>query len=430
MKSIAALGFIALLAFPTCNGQSAITSLPIGLTVIPEYEGHQGGALDYAGMVSHLDSTPKFERMEFKDPPLSDKNKGTGFYGWLRDGRRAIILSLTDANHIDAYVIDRVSGKTLVALTESMHSYAGTGGPSFYNAGVSPVYSAQDEEKVAGFLFLASTGSPRLCYVGPDGKQPSCIYVGGHGCNISPDGKHVACEEEGFDGIRLYDLAIQSGVLMLLNPSNINRGDGETLALRYAVWAPNSQGFVYESRFSAHQGRIVYYELPSKLLPNGDYTILNTPDWIAGCFCESAGPYYQTGKTICKNIGTCDDLSKCNIGTELPAWSGDSKFVYYSAFRRIGPQPFTRVLGRVSLERPGYFEPLTEGFEHGGARSAAVSPDGKFVAFESVTTANDSRSQLYLLDLAKSTKVIQLTKLPLAGPPEKAEVYYSLWRPN
>ena len=216
----------------------------------------------------------------------------------------------------------------------------------------------------------------------------------------------------------------------MANPHSINRGDGETLALRAVVWAPNSQGFVYESRFSEHQGRIIYYKLPSASRPAGDYTILNTPDWIAGCFCESAGPYYQAGKTICKNIGTCDDLSKCNIGTELPAWQGDSKFVYYSAFRRIDQQPFTRVLGRVSIERPGYFEPLTEGFEHGGARSAAVSPDGKSIAFESVTSANDTRSQIYLLDLAKPTKAIQLTKLPLDGPPKRAEVYATMWRSN
>jgi Tol biopolymer transport system component len=246
---------------------------------------------------------------------------------------------------------------------------------------------------------------------------------------MSPDGKHAACEEDGLDGIRLYDIAIQAGAPMLSNPRNINRGDGETLALRYAVWAPNSQGFVYESLLS-DEGRIVYYELPNKLRPTGHYTILNTPDWIAGCFCESTGPYYVTGKTICKNIGTCNDTNKCNIGTELAAWSGDSKFVYFSAFRQIGPKPYTRELGQVALERPGIFKPLTDGSEHGGARSAAVSPNGKFIAFESVTTANDSRSQLYLLDLAKPTKVVQLTNLPLEGPPEKAEVYYSLWRPN
>ena len=50
-----------------------------------------------------------------------------------------------------------------------------------------------------------------------------------------------------------FELTAEHKLLQRTAKEIINRSDGETLPLRAAVWAPDSKGLVYQSRFSEHQ---------------------------------------------------------------------------------------------------------------------------------------------------------------------------------
>jgi WD40-like Beta Propeller Repeat len=265
--------------------------------------------------------------------------------------------------------------------------------------------------------------------VKPDGTKPVPISqpyfdTGPHGCSVSPDGQFLACEPPGrYSSDGKHALAEHGMRLSLIDgtkPTYIKRTE-EKIGLGFVLWSPDSTGVVYYSfSNSGNQGWLVYVHVDREILLHTDdemerekkalkYDVL-AQDIVPSQFCKGTSGDLASPPR-CRSFGTGEKSSA--QGSDLPVWSPDSRWVYYSGLMRSAGNALPqRVIGRVLISKPNSFEPLTLQFT-GEAGHPAISPNGGAIAFLGTTSTTDPRAQAFLL-VVKTRRVRQLTSFPAA----------------
>jgi hypothetical protein len=414
--------------------QSTASNLPISVTFVPVGSRHSSSVEDRVVVIEHpFWAHPTTRTMKFRDPLLND-SAGNDLETWLNEGSSAVIYRVTRSNvsgckeppetpscvNTEPFVVNFITRETIsrpTALAEQNH-------PSFrYNESLVPI-NQEAKARIREYLFLAHPGltqapsddKPEMWRVLADGTNAHPVAVpyfdtGSHGCSVSPDAQFLTCEPP--PRYPLNQHGIRLSLLDGTKPTYIKR-DQEKIGIGFVVWQPNSGGFVYYSFNAArNQGWIVYCRIDQNKLHSADVNER-----------QSALEYHELAPTIVPSqycLGTSGDLQPpptCNpfgagnVGSEIPVWSPDSSWIYYSGLIQSKESSTPRrVVGRVSIKNPNSFEPLTLAFAEESGHPA-ISPDGSDVAFLAPTSKTDPRTQLFLLNI-KTRNVKQLTSTDL-----------------
>jgi WD40-like Beta Propeller Repeat len=412
-------------------GQERATDPPIGVATVPLHSGHSSSVEDRITVIENALSThPRTHILKFKDPLLDDSS-GKQLELWLNNGKSAIIYRITPSNvggcanppqypkcvKIEPFVVDLLTGQTISRPTAPVqHDH-----PSFlYNEGLVPISEKAIGEKIKEYVFLAHPGltqtisndKPEMWRVMADGSNAKPVAqpfldTGSHGCAVSPDGQFLACEPP--PRYPLEQHGIRLSLIDGTKPTYIKRGE-ERIGLGFVVWQPDSSGFLYYSYSNSRdRGWLVYCHIDGPKLHSDDEN-----ERKAALDCHVLAPDLLPSQ-FC--LGTSEDLAHpppCrpygtgNLGSDLPVWSPDSKWVYYSALNRsTGTELPRRVIGRVLISKPETYEPLTLEFGR-EAGHPTISPHGGAIAFSATTSAIDSRTQVFVL-IVKTKRMTQLT---------------------
>ena len=279
------------------------------------------------------------------------------------------------ANSIfDGYFVDIHSGK--------YWSPVWAGGPfallGTQNYGIQPIYK---NNTLQGYFLLADG---TLLTMLPDGtsKTKTPIPADGHGCSFAE--KLIACQVG--TTLRVFDRQFHE-LSTIKGP----------LTMPVGIWNSKGDGLLYFDGLRPNPHYVTYWSAKEsqsyRLGPFADYDL----------DCELNG-----------------DCFGFYWGTELPDWSPDGTKAYFSL-----PAPsnkLKRILGWVDVTTPEtrtHFHALTEEFGR-SARYPTVSPDGKSVAFVSVSeNPNEGRIQLFVLRLpdGKPKQVTHVPKGYIVGNP-------------
>jgi hypothetical protein len=400
----------------------------IGFSLTPDSVIHQGNEGIRAAIVDPTSQTPTVNLLNTPYVPV-----GTQFAGWLRDGN--VLLTTTHTLKttagatvfplvVDSYVVNPKTGRIKYCLTCGLHSNQST--DYLYSQTPQPIYDSPQTKNVSyyvvtthlGTINVEGTGTlTEVWTVGPDGKngKPFLDFrVGMHGCQISPDAKWLACEPANrkdptkpqycWDGVMLV-LIKGRGLACVGNTDEYSRDS-------VAIWSPDSKGFVYFSQTKAGDlnhptnGWLNYYALatgvstPTLRLANG-----TVPTYFCNQFLSSP----------CTPVGRGPSWSPCEAAKPCPNEHGVSKWLFLSVYYPpAGSLGARQVIGKVSLDKPDEFIPVTEelGLDAG---YPMISPDGTRIAFLAVESSTDSRRQLYTMSFNscktgfKSCKFTKLT---------------------
>jgi Tol biopolymer transport system component len=310
-------------------------------------------------------------------PQLATKpNTWTQFAGWSPDGKKAIVLAGWESSEnaaweeehktfrmvpgawlLDCCLVELATGK-VVNLTEVERV-------SNYNAGL--FFWPKDPSRL-GFNPLID-GECRPFSMNLDGTKKRDLSRGAgftYGFNASPDGKRIAYHKD----YQIYLADADGG-----NPTKIETGNPFNFA---PTWSPDGRRvlFVSGEHFNCHPF-IVERDGTGlkKLADRGGYTgvtqFLDVPDYHGG-------------------------------SSDIPIWSRDSKWIYYTA--KVGEAV---ELMRVSLE--GKTEQLSHCSSGVTHYHPTPSPDGRWLLFG---VTRDGVRQLYVAraDGSESRQITSFTK--------------------
>lgn len=469
---ISAAPFLTLVAI--CIG-SGLTShpddLPIGFTRVP-FEYFHGGDTRERVCIRNLNQRAEVCPFRFEGL-LSDPKYGTGFVGWLRDGRAMInIVRGTFDNEIvivdmkKRRIVDGPSGRPTACVRDGSCT---DDRPRPNIADFQAVYDPQHPTKLLEYVFFATAENSvlgQVWTVDPMGKpfsepgkptteppKPTVDDEDGHGCNISPNGKFLAChirpgdDRECTSGIRI-EIAVK-GQTAAQGPCVLPRDDSAVKAVECmytytAIWSPDSNGLVYYSQSRenyqncnedsgvmngthSENAWIVYVHFKkdpktSRLDVDKQFSLtknfnrLVEHNWTPGYFCINATPRHNP---VDGGFSPCVSLGKDWLGTDLMAWSPkpDHLQLYFSAFDRktrlSGANINTMGAVRIDVaeDQVTTFEPLKPDY---GTPSGfpAVSPSGKQIVFLCADSVTDIRAQVCVFDLKnkKWSRITSITK--------------------
>jgi hypothetical protein len=434
--------------------RSLQTDYRIGFTLTPDSVSHQGNEGMRAAIIDPTSSARTINLLNTPYVPV-----GTQFAGWLRDGN--VLLTTThvlksprceDSTFkgvlgrncevlplvVDSYVANPKTGVIKYCLTCDLHNDQST--DYLYSQTPQPVYSSKAKD--VSYYVISTHHGPinpegtatltKVFKVGPQGQPPSdkkpllAFDVLVHGCQISPDGNWLACEplnrpkdRDGnynpteakfpgghycWDGVILVET--KTGAESCVG--NIAEYSGDSVA----IWSPDSNGFLYfsqdrenapEKGWRPTKGWLNYYKLKTKT----GFPIRVAKGTTPTYFCKLLVP--------CEAIGRGPTWSPCWKENPCQNEFGDSKWLYFSAYY---PAPSasaaSQVIGKVSLDRPDKFIPVTEelGLDAG---YPVISVDGSRLAFLATESSTDRRRQLYTMEFKsckpdfKSCNFVKLT---------------------
>jgi WD40 repeat protein len=274
----------------------------------------------------------------------------------------------------DGYFVDIQTGKYWSPVwTSGPFSLLGT-----QNYGMRPIYK---DGALQGY-FLGADGT--LLTMLPDGtsKAKTPLPANGHGCSFTE--KLVSCQVG--DALKVFDR--QFNELSTIRAK---------LTIPVGIWSPNGEGLLYFDGNRPGPHYVTYWSAKE----NQSYRLGSDADYDLDCELN----------------GNCFGFL---WGTELPDWSPDGTKAYFSV-----PDPsnkLKRILGWVDVSTPESrtkFHPLTKEFGQ-SARYPTVSPDGRSVAFVSVSdNPNEGTIQLFVLRLpnGKPKQVTHAPKGYIVGSP-------------
>jgi len=284
-------------------------------------------------------------------------------------------------------------------------------GPYSYNEGAQPLYDIN--KRLLGFLFATHPKPPGIPYgtevwqVEPDGTNAVMLGPAStHGCNISPDQALMVCEQTNGPGgganIVLQKLA-GSSLGSILKPDEYER-------MLLSRWSPDSKFLVYFSEVGpSRAGSVIYQDVEDlshlddpkrhKILADGQ---------IPGTFCSK-----------------CGLVGNGNLGSDFPAFSpllpgeGHPKWLALAVQKELPGQKYKKVLYGISLDQS---EPPKEIELPYDVSYPTFSPDGESLAFLSIESASDPRSQVFVVNW-KTRKWRQVTHIKEAN----RQVYNPHW---
>lgn len=291
-------------------------------------------------------------RREIGAALITRSNSWTSFAGWWSDARQAIINSAWESE--ENYLWERehktfrmtegwlLDGCLVDIRTGAARNLTAVERVSSYNAGLSPWPGDPKRAKFAPLI----NGIQHPFAMDSDGRNKRDLSSGPdgftYGCDVSPDGKRITYNKN-----YLVYIADADGA----NPRRVDETPGHTFQF-VPTWSPDGKWILFLSgqHYKCHP-YLVRADGTGlrKLADRGGYTSsmepLKYPDFHSG-------------------------------HSDLPVWSPDSQWVYYTA--QVGEAV---ELMRVSLA--GNVEQLTHSRPGVAHYHPAVSPDGKLVAFGS-----------------------------------------------
>lgn len=303
-------------------------------------------------------------RREIGASLITRSNCWTSFAGWWSDGRQAVVGScweseenylwerehktfrMTEGWLLDGCLVDIHTGRTL--------NLTAVDRVSIYNAGLSPWPGDPTRAKFAPLI----NGIQHPFVMDIDGRNKRDLSSGSdgftYGCEVSPDGRRITYNKN-----YLVYIAEADGT----NPRRVDETSGHTFQF-VPTWSPDGKWILFLS------GQ--HYKCHPHLV-RADGTGLRK--------LADRGTYTSTMEPL-----KYPDFHSAH--SDLPVWSPDSKWVYYTA------QVVEAVeLMRVSLA--GDVEQLTHSKPGVAHYHPVVSPDGKLVAFGS---NRDGAGALYVAD--------------------------------
>ena len=426
LLAAASVAFCLLSPVRTMATESLTTDdLPIQFTRVPSNLTHGSSHCQVATLIEHPVSPTRRTLKPFNPEPLPSKSGkfGTGYGGWLGDGETAVIYKASyrlevddmdcrgqgpDKLILEPFVVKVKTGSVIArptlweddapivptadylsmscwyyreALVVSPRSTKADGELWFHATRTQPASEPHCRHLGKSDSFLLGTKPNRY---GHWSRTKFNYDIGTHGCTVAPNGKGWACEDH---GLRVGPVA---GVLgSAIQPP---------MGLAYAIWRPDSQGFVYMSYTPGaaieNTARLTYVPVSwnAEMQPMVGASRELAPKYPPSQICE--GTINQGVK--CKQYA--GDGNRGNIGSDIPVWSRDSKWVYFSALvAQPGSSEYHRVLVRASPDSP-QVEVLTDKWKR-EAGHPAVSPSGKYVAFLSTRTDDNKLTDVFLLDV-------------------------------
>jgi Tol biopolymer transport system component len=296
---------------------------------------------------------------------VNRSNSWTSFAGWWSDGRQAIVNSvweseenylwerehqtfrMTDGNWLlDGCLVDLTTGATrnLTAIERV----------SCYNAGVTPWPGDPARATFAPLI----NGIQHPFVMDSDGRNKKDLSSGKegftYGCNVSPDGRHITYNKN-----YLVYLADNDGS----NPRRVDEIPEHTFQF-IPTWSPDGKWIL----FLAGQ----HYKCHPHLVRADGTGLRKLAD--RGAYSGSMEP-----------LKTPDFHSS---SSDIPVWSPDSKWVYYTA--QVGEAV---ELMRVSLT--GEVQQITHSRPGVAHYHPKLSPDGRLVVFGST---RDGAGAQYVAD--------------------------------
>jgi hypothetical protein len=266
-----------------------------------------------------------------------------------------------------------------------------TVGPYSYNESAQPIYS--DGGKLMGFLFGTHNAPPpsgvEVWKVEPDGSNAVQDVAGTalttHGCRKSPNETLMVCETArasgGVDIILTSTDGTQIGSILEAN---------EYEHLLSAFWSPDSQFLVYFSEVG-NKGKIIYQDV-TDLQHLGDpahHKVLS--DEVPGFYC---------------NFSRCGPLGLGHIGSDFATFSPlvglqkHPKWLAVAVQKTLAhptpEQEFKRVIHLIALDHPEVVKEIELPNDVG---YPVFSPDGNSLAFLSIVSPDDPRTQLFVANI-------------------------------
>lgn len=411
--------------------------LPVGFTVVPVNTGHLVPTIAGAAHAKILG----WEPFTFSGSPLEDiVNYSSGFRGWLRDGKKALIEAADAQSQPTQYIVEQTQAVNPKWKIVGRPSEKIKGVP--YATQIVYKKNLSDVEKFILYIGVANNNREiQLVNNNGDPLISKPFRVGNHSCEVSPDGQYLACEAINGDSC--------NGIL-LLTVNDFKRAGCARSSVDVAVdgwaisWSPNSAGFTYY----AHHGDTYEHCNTNGIAFLAHITVRDLIDGKNGRIvlckkagvlqCDSGVPTAFLPAQFCGGTGKkyeCQKLGGLGVGSETPQWSANSNKLYFSAVKETEPCPKRRMLGVVnvswnkdSIPTFGAFTPLVPKVQC-ATGYPAVSPSGQRVAFLSTVGDDedchntDTKSQLFVYDY-KSGKVTSLAHQTMYN-----EVYAPHWRP-
>jgi len=291
-------------------------------------------------------------RREIGASLITRSNQWTQFAGWWSDGRQAVVSILWESEenylwerahktfrHTEGWLVD---GCLVDIDTGVARNVTAVERVSNYNAGVTPWPGDPTHATFAPlingiqhpFVMDADGRNKRDLASGPDGFT--------YGCNVSPNGKRITYNKN-----YLVYVAEKDGT----NPRRVDETAGHDFQF-IPTWSPDGEWILFLSgqHYKCHP-----------YLVRADGTGLRK--------LADRGTYTSTMEPL-----THPDFHSAS--SDLPAWSPDSQWVYYTA--QVGDSV---ELMRVSLA--GDVQQLTHSPAGTANYHPKVSPDGKLVVFGS-----------------------------------------------
>lgn len=328
-------------------------------------------------------------RREIGASLITGTNNWTQFAGWWPDGRRAVLHSsweseenylwerahrtfrMTEGWLVDCCLVDIITGETRnVTAVERI---------SNYNVGLGPWPG--DPARVTFAPLINGIQHPFVMDL--DGRNKTDLSSGKdgftYGCSVSPDGRRIT-----YNKSYLVYVAEKDGS----NPRRVDENPEHTFQF-IPTWSPDGQWIMFlAGKHHKCHPYIVRADGTGlrKLADRGTYNSvresLHVPDFHSG-------------------------------NSDLPTWSPDSKWIYYTA--QVGEAV---ELMRVSLA--GMIEQLTHSGPGVAHYHPTVSPDGRLVAFGST---RDGAGAQYVAN-ADGSDI-----RPITTPKPGRVQLHSHWRP-
>ncbi len=329
-------------------------------------------------------------RREIGASLITRSNCWTQFAGWWFDGRQAIIGSAWESEenylwerehktfrHTEGWLLD---GCLVDIHTGKVVNLTAVERVSIYNAGLSPWPGDPTRATFAPLI----NGVQHPFVMDSNGRNKTDLSSGKdgftYGCKVSPNGRHITYNKD-----YLVYIADKDGS----NPRRVDEIPEHTFQF-IPTWSPDGQWilFLAGEHYKCHPHLVRadgtgLRKLADRGTYSGSMQPLKVPDFHSG-------------------------------SSDLPTWSSDSKWVYYTA--QVGEAV---ELMRVSLA--GKLEQLTHSRAGVAHYHPTVSPDGKLVVFGST---RDGAGAQYVADADGSN--IQ----PITTPTPGRVQMHAHWRPK